>query len=229
MDLPQRVRNAPVDPGRAASVRAGTHAHAGCGALLHPDQRRGLDVTTPERIGSYPIDREIGRGGMGVVYLGRDTRLDRRVAIKVLPEAFAGDPERLARFEREARLVASLNHPNIAGIYGIEEDHGHRLLVLEYVEGETLADRIARGPLSLDDSLDACRQVAAALEAAHEGGVVHRDLKPGNIKVTPAGEIKVLDFGLAKGGAGGIASDSATDLSHSPTIALAATGAGVIL
>ena len=185
-------------------------------------------MTTPERIGSYPIDREIGRGGMGVVYLGRDTRLDRRVAIKVLPEAFAGDPERLARFEREARLVASLNHPNIAGIYGIEEDHGHRLLVLEYVEGETLADRIARGPLSLDDSLDACRQVAAALEAAHEGGVVHRDLKPGNIKVTPAGEIKVLDFGLAKGGANS-GPESVSDLSRSPTLAVAATGAGVIL
>ncbi len=183
---------------------------------------------TPERIGPYPIEREIGRGGMGVVYLGRDTRLDRRVAIKVLPEAFAGDPERLARFEREARLVASLNHPNIAGIYGIEEDAGQRFLALEYVEGETLAERIARGPLTLDDTLDVCRQVAAALEAAHEGGVVHRDLKPGNIKITPAGEVKVLDFGLAKGGAGA-GSESASDLSHSPTLTLAATGAGVIL
>ena len=181
---------------------------------------------TPERIGPYPIEREIGRGGMGVVYLGRDTRLDRRVAIKVLPEVFAADPERLARFEREARLVASLNHPNIAGIYGIEEDAGHRFLVLEYVEGETLAERIERGALSLDDTLDLCRQVAAALEAAHEGGVVHRDLKPANIKVTPAGEIKVLDFGLAKGATG---SESASDLSHSPTMALGATGVGVIL
>ncbi len=184
---------------------------------------------TPERIGPYPIEREIGRGGMGVVFLGRDTRLDRRVAIKVLPEAFARDPERLARFEREARLVASLNHPNIAGIYGIEEDQaGHRFLALEYVEGNTLAERVAGGPLSLDETLDVCRQVAAALEAAHEGGVVHRDLKPANIKVTPAGEVKVLDFGLAKG-AGGGGSEPASDLSHSPTMALSATGVGVIL
>jgi Tol biopolymer transport system component/predicted Ser/Thr protein kinase len=181
----------------------------------------------PERIGPYPIEREIGRGGMGVVYLGRDTRLDRRVAIKVLPEAFARDPERLARFEREARLVASLNHPNIAGIYGIEEDAGRRLLALEYVEGETLAERIARGPLSLDEALDVCRQVAAALDAAHEGGVVHRDLKPGNIKVTPVGEVKVLDFGLAKGGGAG--SDSTSDLSQSPTLTVGGTEAGVIL
>ncbi|HEY3215938.1 MAG TPA: protein kinase [Candidatus Eisenbacteria bacterium] len=183
---------------------------------------------TPERIGPYPIEREIGRGGMGVVYLGRDTRLDRRVAIKVLPEAFARDPERLGRFEREARLVASLNHPNIAGIYGIEEADGRRYLALEYVEGDTLAERIARGPLSLDETLDFCRQVAAALETAHEGGVGHRDLKPGNIKVTPAGEVKVLDFGLAKGAAAA-GSELASDLSHSPTLTRAATGAGVIL
>ncbi len=183
---------------------------------------------TPEKIGPYPIEREVGRGGMGVVYLGRDTRLDRRVAIKVLPEAFAADPERLARFEREARLVASLNHPNIAGIYGIEEDASLRFLALEYVEGDTLGERIERGALSLDDSLDVCRQVALALEAAHEGGVVHRDLKPGNIKVTPTGEVKVLDFGLAKGG-GSAGADSATDLSQSPTMAFAATSAGVIL
>ena len=182
----------------------------------------------PERIGPYPIERELGRGGMGVVYLGRDTRLDRRVAIKVLPEAFALDPERLARFEREARLVASLNHPNIAGIYGIEGEDGHRFLALEYVDGETLAERIARGPLPLDEALDVCRQVTAALEAAHEGGVVHRDLKPANIKVTLAGEVKVLDFGLAKGGAE-TGSESASDLTHTPTRALAATGTGVIL
>jgi len=183
---------------------------------------------TPEKIGAYPIERELGRGGMGVVYLGRDTRLDRRVAIKVLPEAFAMDPERLARFEREARMVASLNHPNIAGIYGIEESEGHRFLALEYVDGDTLAERIGRGPLSLDDTLDVCRQVAAALEAAHEGGVVHRDLKPANIKVTTAGEVKVLDFGLAKSGAAPGA-DSAPDLSNSPTLTRGVTAAGVIL
>jgi len=183
---------------------------------------------TTVRIGSYPIEREIGRGGMGVVYLGHDTRLDRPVAIKVLPEAFASDPERLARFEREARLVASLNHPNIAGIYGLEEDGARRFLALEYVEGETLAERIARGPLPLDDTLDLLRQVAAALEAAHEGSVVHRDLKPANIKITPTGDVKVLDFGLAKGGSG-TASESASDLARSPTLTHAATGAGVIL
>jgi eukaryotic-like serine/threonine-protein kinase len=186
-------------------------------------------TATPSHIGPYPIEQEVGRGGMGIVYLGRDTRLDRPVAIKVLPDTFAGDPERLARFEREARLLASLNHPNIAGIHGLEEANRRRFLVLEYVEGETLAQRIARGPLSLDDTVDVCRQIAAALEAAHEGGIVHRDLKPGNVKLTPNGDVKVLDFGLAKGGAGsGVGSD--TSLSASPTITLAAaTTAGVIL
>ncbi len=183
----------------------------------------------PTRIGPYPIEREVGRGGMGIVYLGRDTRLDRPVAIKVLPAAFASDPERLARFEREARLLASLHHPNVAGIFGLEESGGHRFLVLEYVEGETLAQRISRGPLPVDEAVDVCRQIAAALEAAHEGGVIHRDLKPGNVKLTPSGEVKVLDFGLAKGGAGSGAS-SDPSLSGSPTIALSqATGVGVIL
>jgi len=181
------------------------------------------------RIGLYPIEREIGRGGMGIVYLGRDTRLDRPVAIKVLPEAFAADPDRLARFEREARLLASLSHPNIAAIYGLEESSGRRFLVLEYVEGETLAQRIAHGPLPVDDSIDVCRQIAAALEAAHEGGVIHRDLKPGNVKLTPSGDVKVLDFGLAKGGTSSV-SGSDPSLSASPTLAVSgATGAGVIL
>ena len=184
-------------------------------------------TASPDQIGNYPIEREVGRGGMGVVYLGRDTRLDRRVAIKVLPDVVARDPERLARFEREARLLASLNHPNIAGIYGLEEADGRRLLVLEYVEGDTLAQRLARGALPVDEALDVCRQIAAALEAAHESGVIHRDLKPGNVKITPGGEVKVLDFGLAKGGVGST-SDSDVDLSHSPTLT-AATGAGVIL
>ena len=179
------------------------------------------------RIGPYTVEREIGRGGMGVVYLARDARLERMVAIKALPEAFARDPERLARFEREARLLASLTHTHIAGIYGIEEIDGHRYLALEYVEGETLAERLNRGPLALDETLDVCRQVAAALEAAHEAGIVHRDLKPGNIKLTPGGEVKVLDFGLAKGASAG--ADSSPDLTQSPTMTQAATGAGVIL
>jgi Tol biopolymer transport system component len=181
----------------------------------------------PSRIGGYPIEREVGRGGMGVVYLGRDPRLDRPVAIKVLPEAFAADPERLARFEREARLLASLHHPNIAGIYGLEDDGPLRFLALEYVEGETLAERLARGALPLTEALEICRQVATALEAAHEAGIVHRDLKPGNIKLKPAGDVKVLDFGLAKSGAAEAASGS--DLTQSPTMTHAATAAGIIL
>jgi len=183
-------------------------------------------MTAPSRIGSYPIERELGRGGMGIVYLGRDPRLGRPVAIKVLPDAFAQDPERLSRFEREAQLLASLSHPNIAGIYGLEEADGHRLLALEYVEGETLADRIARAALPVQEALEIARQIAAALEAAHESGVIHRDLKPANIKLTPAGDVKVLDFGLARG-AGSAA--SSPDLSQSPTMTYAVTGVGVIL
>jgi len=166
---------------------------------------------------------------MGIVYLGRDTRLDRPVAIKVLPEGFARDPERLARFEREARLLASLTHPNVAGIFGLEEADGQRFLVLEYVEGETLAERIARGPLPADEATEVCQQIAAALEAAHESGVIHRDLKPANVKLTPDGTVKVLDFGLAKG-AGGASSGSDPNMSASPTMAPSAmTSAGVIL
>src|SRR5437870_3503024 len=158
-----------------------------------------MTLAAGTRLGPYEILAPLGAGGMGEVYRARDPRLGRDVAIKALPEAFAGDPERLARFEREARLLASLHHPNIAGIHGLEEAGGRRLLVLEYVEGLTLAERLARGPLPLDECLDVGRQIAAALEAAHEAGVIHRDLKPGNVKLTPAGDVKVLDFGLAKG------------------------------
>jgi len=183
-------------------------------------------VTLPS-LGPYTIEREVGRGGMGVVHLGQDPRLRRAVAIKVLPDAFTHDSERLARFEREARLLASLTHPNIAGIYGLEEADGKRFLVLEYVEGETLAERLQRGPLPLDEAIDVCRQIATALEAAHEAGIIHRDLKPGNVKLTPSGEVKVLDFGLAKGTTSG--TESSADLSHSPTMTLGATSAGVIL
>jgi Tol biopolymer transport system component len=145
-----------------------------------------------------------------------------------LPASFATDPERLQRFEREAKLLASLSHPNIAGIFGIEDVDGHRYLILEFVEGETLQQKLDRGPLSIDESLEIGKQIAAALEAAHEGGIVHRDLKPGNVIITPAGDAKVLDFGLAKSGTGS-PSASDVDISHSPTLTHQVTGAGVIL
>ncbi len=150
-------------------------------------------------LGHYEILEPLGAGGMGEVYRARDTKLDRDVAIKVLPEDFADDPDRLARFEREAKLLASLNHANIAAIYGLEDEGEHRFIVMEVVEGETLAEKIARsGRIEVDDALDIARQIAEALEAAHENGVVHRDLKPANVIVTPDGKVKVLDFGLAK-------------------------------
>jgi serine/threonine-protein kinase len=151
-----------------------------------------------ENIGPYRLDREIGRGGMGVVYLAHDTRLDRDVAIKVLPPAVTEDQERLARFEREARMLATLNHPNVAAVYGLEEVGGTRYLVLEYVDGETLDTRLERGPLPTDDALAIARQMAEAIESAHEKGIIHRDLKPGNVMVTVDDRVKVLDFGLAK-------------------------------
>ena len=150
------------------------------------------------RLGPYEILDAIGAGGMGEVYRARDTHLKREVAIKILPEAFAQDPERLARFQREAELLATLNHPNIAAVYGLEKSAGLTGIVLELVEGDTLADTIARGPIPIDDALRIARQIADALEAAHAKGVIHRDLKPANIKVTPEGFVKVLDFGLAK-------------------------------
>ncbi len=171
------------------------------------------DVALPGWIGPYHVEREVARGGMGVVYLARDSRLERLVAIKTLPDDFASDPERLARFEREARVVASLNHPNIAGIHGVEQSGGRRYLVLEYVEGETLAQRLQRGPLPLGEALDIGIQIASAMEAAHEGGVIHRDLKPGNVMITPGEAVKVLDFGLAKGR---VASEADVELGDSP-------------
>ena len=185
---------------------------------------------TPTTIGPYTIDRELGRGGMGVVYLGRDTRLDRAVAIKALPAHLADDPDRLARFEREARTLASLNHPNVAGIHGVEEHDGARYLVLEFVEGETLAATLDRGPLSVDEAIELAVQIAAGVEAAHDAGVVHRDLKPGNIIITPDGKAKVLDFGLARVEEG---SASGSAMSMSPTMTSPAqhspTMPGVIL
>jgi serine/threonine protein kinase len=140
----------------------------------------------------------IGVGGMGEVYRATDTTLGRQVAIKILPDVFASDLERLARFEREAKTLASLNHPHIAAIYGFEKSAGMHALVMELVEGPTLADRVAQGPISLDEALPIAKQIAEALEAAHEQGIIHRDLKPANIKVRPDGTVKVLDFGLAE-------------------------------
>ncbi len=153
---------------------------------------------TGRRIGVYHIQTLLGAGGMGEVYRARDTKLGREVALKVLPDAFTRDPDRLARFKREARMLASLNHPHIGAIYGFEDSGEIHALVLELVEGDTLADRIARGPMPLEDALPIARQIAEALEAAHEQGIIHRDLKPANIKITPDGVVKVLDFGLAK-------------------------------
>ena len=150
------------------------------------------------RIGVYDITAPIGEGGMGQVYRATDTKLKRQVAIKILPPAFAADADRLARFQREAEVLASLNHPNIAAIHGLEEGTGVSALVMELVEGDDLSQRIARGAIPLDEALPIAKQIAEALEAAHEQGIIHRDLKPANIKVRADGTVKVLDFGLAK-------------------------------
>src|SRR4029453_9533672 len=149
------------------------------------------------RLGLYEIVSVLGTGGMGQVWRARDPKLGRDVAIKVLPSSLAGDPERLARFAREAQVLASLNHSNIAAIHHVEETGDGPALVMELVEGETLADRIARGPIPLDEAIPIAKQIAEALEAAHEQGIIHRDLKPANIKVREDGTVKVLDFGLA--------------------------------
>ena len=178
-----------------------------------------------QSIGHYKILDKLGAGGMGEVYRAEDTTLGRHVAIKVLPEAFTSDPERLARFEREAKLLATLNHPHIAQIHALEDVDGQKLLVMELVDGETLAEHISRGPIALESALAQARQIAEALEAAHERGIIHRDLKPANIKITPDGEVKVLDFGLAKP----ITDSASADLTHSPTLTYSPTQAGVLL
>ena len=177
------------------------------------------------RLGAYEIVAPLGAGGMGEVYRARDTKLNRDVAIKVLPDSFAREPDRLARFKREAQVLASLNHPNIGHLYGFEDSGATHGLVLELIEGPTLADLITEGPLSLRRALQIARQIAEALDAAHEQGIIHRDLKPANVKVTPAGRVKLLDFGLAKP-MGGVVSP---DLSDSPTRTLSGTQAGVLL
>src|ERR671912_755143 len=185
------------------------------------------------RIGPYEITAQIGVGGMGEVYRATDTNLKRSVAIKVLPDSVASDAERIARFQREAEVLAALNHPNIAAIYGLEKASGVTALVMELVEGQTLDQLIAsRRPhgLPLDEALAMARQIAEALEAAHDRGIVHRDLKPANVKVTPSGVVKVLDFGLAKAWAGESSSANvALSPSMSPTVALSHTVEGMIL
>src|ERR1700693_5427209 len=186
-----------------------------------------MPLAAGTELGTHEILALIGIGGMGEVYKAHDTKLRRDVAIKVLPESFARDADRLARFRREAQLLASLNHPNIATIYNIEDSNGTTYLVMELVPGENLADRIKRdGAVPVEEALVIAKQIAEALEAAHEKSIIHRDLKPANVKLTPEGKVKVLDFGLAKA----FADDGANeDLSNSPTLSRAATMQGVIL
>ena len=187
-----------------------------------------MALTSGTRLGPYEITAQIGVGGMGEVYRATDTKLKREVAVKVLPSHVAADPERLGRFQREAEVLASLNHPNIAAIYGLEEADQTKALVMELVEGPTLADRIARGAIPIDEALPIAKQIAEALEAAHEQGIIHRDLKPANIKVRPDGTVKVLDFGLAK--AMEPTGTMSPGMSQAPTITTPAmTQAGMIL
>ena len=188
-----------------------------------------MPLSSGTKLGPYEVLAPIGKGGMGEVYKAKDTRLDRTVAIKVLPAEFAFDRERLARFEREAKLLASLNHPNIASVHGFEESDGVKALVLELVEGPTLAERISRGPIPVDEAVAIAKQIAEALEAGHEAGVIHRDLKPSNVKVKEDGRVKVLDYGLAKALEGEGAGGADSELSQSPTLTRQGTQVGVIL
>src|SRR5437867_1443723 len=185
-----------------------------------------MPISIGTQLGSHEITALLGKGGMGEVYRARDLKLKRDVAIKILPEEFARDADRVSRFQREAEVLASLNHPHIASIYDLQEANGSRYLVLELVEGETLAERIARGAIPLEEALNIASQICEALAAAHEKGIIHRDLKPANVKITPEGTVKVLDFGLAKA----LGNHTAGPLlSDSPTLSLAATNAGVII
>jgi len=185
-----------------------------------------MALTIGAQLGSHEIMSLLGKGGMGEVYRARDLKLKREVAIKILPEEFAHDGDRVSRFQREAEVLASLNHPNIAAIYDLQQQNETRFLVLELVEGETVADRIQRGPIPVDEALDIAKNICEALEAAHERGIIHRDLKPANVKITSDGKVKVLDFGLAK-----LAEQRASVSSpeSSPTLISEATQAGVIL
>jgi eukaryotic-like serine/threonine-protein kinase len=185
-----------------------------------------MALTIGTQVGSHEIIALLGKGGMGEVYRARDTKLKRDVAIKILPDEFSLDPDRISRFQREAEVLASLNHPHIAAIHSLEQANGSRFLVLELVEGQTLAERMQRGALPIDEALTFAKHICEALEAAHEKGIVHRDLKPGNVKITPEAQVKVLDFGLAK------ALDSAPTnpaLSNSPTLSMATTNPGIVL
>jgi eukaryotic-like serine/threonine-protein kinase len=185
-----------------------------------------MPVVVGTRLGAYEIVGVLGAGGMGEVYSARDTRLRREVAIKVLPDRFASDPERIARFQREAQVLASLNDPHIGALYGLEESQGTLALVLELVEGQTLADRLASGALPIDETLVIARQMTLAIEAAHDKGIIHRDLKPSNVKVRADGTVKILDFGLAKL----LDTDRpSSSLTMSPTLSVEATDAGMIL
>ena len=207
------------------------------GAHLHVYSRHPLALTPGTRLGPYEVTAKIGEGGMGEVYRARDSKLKRDVAIKVLPASLSADVARLARFQREAEVLASLNDPHIAAIYGLEEQDGQTALVLELVEGPTLADRIAQGAIPADEALPLAHQIALALEAAHDAGIIHRDLKPANVKVRPDGVVKVLDFGLARTldppspkATAGKPSDPAHNVSNSPTFASPAmTAMGMIL
>ena len=185
-----------------------------------------MALSSGNRLGFYEIKAPLGAGGMGEVYRAKDTKLNREVAVKVLPTAVAEDAERLARFRREAQVLASLNHPNIAAIYGLDEADGKQFLVLELVEGEDLAERLKRGRIPAVESLAIARQIAEALAEAHDKGIVHRDLKPANVKLTPEGKVKVLDFGLAKAIVGDI---SEAGPSSSPTILPTVTSAGTAI
>ena len=186
-----------------------------------------MTLTPNTKLGVYEIIEPIGAGAMGEVYRAKDTQLGRDVALKVLPSAFAKDEERVARFKREARLLATLNHTNIAAIHGLEASNGVDFLVLELVPGKTLAEILKAGPIPFEEAIKIALQIAEALDAAHEKGVVHRDLKPPNIKITPDDEVKVLDFGLAKATAP--EPSSGESFSDSPTLSAAATRAGIIM